>query len=133
MTPPQPHEVYERTMQMLKPALERVATDPEFRSRLEANPLAALAEMHVELDPDTRGELEGKRFSEFWAARQAAAQGPVAVRDLPPEEGVLTDEQLGAVSGGFATLEQRQLPRLRPALTPTFAPPYTPVGPPGPE
>jgi len=67
MTQP-PNEIYERTMKMLKPALERVATDPEFRNRLEVNPLAALAEVHVELDADTRRELEGRRFSEFWAS-----------------------------------------------------------------
>jgi hypothetical protein len=129
MTPPQPKDTYERTMKMLKPALERVATDPAFRNRLELTPLAALAEMNVELDADTRRELEGKRFSEFWASRRQAAEGPVGVRDLPPTPGQMTDKELDAVSGGIA-LDPNQV-----ALTPSrlsvgsFAPPYVPVAP----
>lgn len=136
MTQPQPLEIYERTMKMLKPALERVASDPEFRSRLEANPLAALAEVNAELDADTRRELEGKRFSEFWALRQKAAEGPVQVRDLPPEDGELTDDQLDKVAGGIVV----ESPTLSPTRTTlgspnlslsAFAPPYVPVGPSG--
>ena len=109
-----PSDLYERTVKMLKPALERVASDSEFRSRLELNPLAALAEVNVELDADTRRELEGRRFSEFWASRRSAAQGPVQVRDLPPEGEALDDQQLDAVSGGMRSER--------------FAPPYVPVG-----
>jgi hypothetical protein len=135
MTEPKPNEIYERTMKMLKPALERVATDSEFRNRLEVNPLAALAEMNVELDADTRRELEGKRFSEFWAQRQQAAEGPVGVRDLPPEDGLLTDKELGAVSGGFVAPTLIRMPLSPTKITPigSFAPPYVPVGPAGDE
>ena len=130
MTQPQPNEIYERTMKMLKPALERVATDPEFRNRLEINPLAALAELNVELDAETRRELEGKRFSEFCALRQKAAEGPVGVRDLPPEEGLLTDKDLDAVSGGFVAPTRTSVSPSRTSVG-SFAPPYVPVGPSG--
>lgn len=105
---------YEKVMTMLRPALERVATDPAFRNRLELHPLEALAEMNVELDAETRAELEGKRFSEFWALRRKAAEGPVEVRDLPPEDGPLDDKQLDKVSGGMRRPEH-------------YAPPYVPV------
>jgi hypothetical protein len=136
MTEPRPNEVFERTMKMLKPALERVVSDPEFRNRLERNPLAALAELHVELDPETRRELEGKRFSEFWAQRRKAAEGPVGVRDLPPEQGLKTDRELDSVSGGIhpptgtpPELGRTWLdPRTRFSLG-SYAPPYVPVGP----
>jgi hypothetical protein len=113
MTQERRNELYDKTMKMLKPALERVASDPAFRNRLETNPLEALAEMNVELDADTRRELEGKRFSEFWALRRSAIEGRVGVRDLPPEGGALDDQTLDAVSGG------RGMER--------FAPPYVPV------
>ena len=134
MTPPTPHEIYERTMKMLGPALERVAADAEFRSRLEDNPLAALAELNIEVDADTRRELEGKRFSEFWAQRRQAAEGVVGVRDLPPEPGLLNDEQLADVSGGVLalppTLIKQPLSPTKPSLG-SFAPPYVPVMPSG--
>ena len=139
MTQP-PNETYERTIKMLKPALERVATDPEFRQRLEVNPLAALAEVNVELDEETRRELEGRRFSEFWAHRQQAAQGPVGVRDLPPEQGLLTDEDLEGVAGGFGYIPKvtfkiasdlRTVGGGTPISGDSFAPPYVPVGPAG--
>lgn len=113
MTQEQRNELYEQTMKMLKPALERVVSDAAFRNRLETNPLAALAEMNVELDADTRRELEGKRFSEFWALRRSAIGGPVDVRDLPPQDGELDDQTLDAVSGGLR-MER-------------YAPPYVPV------
>jgi hypothetical protein len=128
MTQPQPREMYERTMKMLKPALERVATDPEFRNRLEMNPLAALAEMNVELDAETRRELEGKRFSEFWALRRRAVEGPVGVRELPPEEGSLSDNDLSKVAGGFG-VPPRMAVRPERISEDSFAPPYVPVGP----
>ena len=97
MTKPTPTEMYEQTMKRLRPALERVASDPAFRNRLELDPLTALAEMNVELDADTRRELEGKRFSEFWAARRQSVGGPVGLRDLPPK-----DKDMEAVAGGFS-------------------------------
>lgn len=134
MTQPTPHEIYERTMKMLGPALERVAADAEFRNRLEMNPLAALAELNIEVDADTRRELEGKRFSEFWELRRKAAEGVVGVRDLPPEAGLLSDEQLAGVSGGVFSLSSPTLIKqpltTEKALT-SFAPPYVPVGPAG--
>ena len=113
-------EIYERSIKMLKPALERVASDPAFRERLELNPLQALDEMNVELDDVMRAELAGKRFSEFWEAHRKAAEGPVEVRELPPEEGALKDQELDAISGGvtFGT-----------GSLVSFAPPYVPVGP----
>ena len=114
MTQEPRNELYERTMAMLKPALERVASDPAFRNRLELNPLEALAQMNVKLDAETRAELEGKRFSEFWALRRKAIEGPVEVRDLPPEEGLLDDQSLDRVSGGMRRMER-------------YAPPYVPV------
>jgi hypothetical protein len=70
--------------------------------------------MNVQLDADTRRELEGKRFSEFWAQRRKAIEGPVEVRDLPPEDGALDDKSLDAASGGMRRLEH-------------YAPPYVPV------
>jgi hypothetical protein len=133
----EPDDVYARTMAMLGPALERVASDPAFRERLELTPLAALAEMRVELDDATRRELEGKRFSEFWAARRRAAEGRLDVRDLPPEPGALDDKALDSVSGGIG-LEPGPVLRSPTAgpgslgpLNPRFAPPYVPVGPSG--
>jgi hypothetical protein len=126
-------ELYDRTMQMLKPALERVASDPEFRARLELNPLAALAEMHVELDAGTRRDLEGRRFSEFWAIRRKAVEGPVESRDLPPEDGALDDQQLDAVAGGLradAVAPDRKVDSAASASLrhiERFAPPYVPV------
>jgi hypothetical protein len=121
MTQDQPTEVYERTIKMLKPALDRVVSDPEFRIRLEQTPLRALDELGVELDAATRAELEGKRFSEFWTARRKAVEGPVEVRDLPPHDGALTEPELEAVAGGL-TLSGT-------SLLQGFAPPYVPVGP----
>ena len=133
------NELYERTMAMLGPALERVASDPAFRDRLEMSPLDALAEMHVELDEATRRELEGKRFSEFWAARRQAVEGAIGLRDLPPEVGALDDKTLDAVSGGIglAPLPDSRPRTFEPApgglgpMNPRFAPPYVPVGPSG--
>ena len=83
MTKPTPTEMYEQTMKMLKPALERVASDPAFRSRLEVDPLAALAEVNVELDVETRREMEGKRFSEFWAGRLSSDPGGTRPSRMP--------------------------------------------------
>jgi hypothetical protein len=110
-------DLYAQTLAQLRPALERVASDPAFRERLERTPLAALEEMKVPLDPGLRAELAGKRFSEFWAARRKTVEGPVEIRDLPPET-TLGEEELAAISGGisFAGLVN-------------FAPPYVPVGP----
>ena len=45
MTNDQRKEMYERTMSMLKPALERIVSDPDFRQQLEFKPLAALTEV----------------------------------------------------------------------------------------
>jgi hypothetical protein len=131
MTRPQPQEIYERTMAMLKPALERVASDPEFRNRLELTPLAALDEMHVELDAATRQELEGKRFSEFWAERRHAAEHPVEVRDLPPDEGQLSNQELAGVAGGFLLAPSKLSVNLKTTTIGSYAPPYVPVGPAG--
>ena len=125
-------EIYAQTMQMLKPALDRVASDPAFRSRLEANPLDALAEMQVELDAETRSAMEGRRFSEFWALRRKVIEGPIEVRDLPPRA-----EELDAVTGGrvLDPALQLQTPILSPVASQPprgisdFAPPYVPVGP----
>lgn len=115
-------QAYEKTVELLKPALERVVSDAEFRARFDQAPLAVLDELGVELDPATRAELEGKRFSEFWAARRRAAEGPLEVRDLPPQDGALDDQQLEAVTGGTGfTLSGGTLT--------SFAPPYVPIGP----
>ena len=116
-------DAYEKTVALLKPAFERVVTDPEFRKRFEAAPLLVLDELGVALDQATREELTGKTFSEFWAGRRAAVEGPVQVRDLPPEGGLLADEQLGAVAGGVP------LSAFGSGPLPSFAPPYVPVGP----
>jgi hypothetical protein len=113
---------YEKTVELLKPAFERVVSDPEFRKRFEATPLEVLDELGVVLDEATRKEFEGKTFSEFWAARRRAVEGPVQIRDLPPEEGALADEQLGSVAGGVGLV-------LGKGPIPSFAPPYVPVGP----
>jgi hypothetical protein len=119
----EPERVYQSTLALLKPALERVVKDPEFRKRLEAAPLAALAEVGIKADAALEAELAGKRFSEFWAARRAAVEGPIGTRDLPPpsDAGSLHDEQLESVVGGAA------FPGKGPP--PNFAPPYVPVGP----
>jgi len=117
-------ELHEKIVTLLKPVFDRVVVDPAFRERLEQTPLAVLDEVGVELDPQTRGELEGKRFSEFWAARRAYVEGPVQIRDLPPEQGETLDEQeLEAVVGGLMGITTLRSP------APTFAPPYVPVGP----
>jgi hypothetical protein len=118
MTTDPRRELYNLTLAQLRPALERVASDPAFRDRLERTPLAALDEMKVSLDPALRAELTGKRFSEFWAARRKAVEGPVEIRDLPPESSTMRDEELAVVSGGISF-----------GGLPNFAPPYVPVGP----
>ena len=92
--------LYEKTLTMLKPALERVASDAAFRERLELNPLQALAEMNVEIDDALRAELADKRFSEFWESLQ--------------------DKDLETVAGGLY---------LTSGVVASFAPPYVPVGP----
>jgi hypothetical protein len=117
-------ETYEATVHLLKPALERIAADPAFRARFEQSPLEVLDELGVELDPATRAELTGKRFSQFWAARRQAVEGPLEVRDLPPADGRIDDQKLDAVVGG-ATLG------LSSGALINFAPPYCPVGPAG--
>lgn len=116
-------DTYEKTVALLKPAFERVVSDPEFRKRFEAEPLKVLDDLGVALDQATRDELEGKTFSVFWAGRRAAVEGPVQVRDLPPERGELADEQLDAVAGGVLSSVLGRGP------LPSFAPPYVPVGP----
>ena len=141
MTQPQPNEICTNgTMKMLKPALERVATDPEFRNRLEVNRHStALAEVDVELDADTRRELEGRRFSEFWAVRQQAAEGP--------GRGARPSARGRASSATRSWRRSREeccstpAPRRRISprgrfdrhaihpRNPNFAPPYVPVGP----
>ncbi len=107
-------DLYLKTVALLKPALDRILVDPVFRERLETAPLAVLDELGVALDAATRAELQGKRFSEFWAARRKTVEGPVEVRDLPPGEQALSDQQLESVTGGTYY---------------SFAPPYVPVGP----
>jgi len=112
-------ELYSKTLAMLKPALDRIVTDPAFRERLELAPLVVLDELGVPLDAVTRTELQGKRFSEFWAARRRSVEGPVESRELPPERDTLDDRRLEAVTGGGLS-----------SLSIThFAPPYVPVGP----
>jgi hypothetical protein len=119
-----PERVYQATLAQLKPALERVVKDPVFRERLEERPLEALREVGIQPDAALQAELTGKRFSEFWAARRAAVEGPVATRDLPPDEGSLRDEQLEGVAGGLSAFGLQ-------GPAPNFAPPYVPVGPAG--
>lgn len=115
---------YERVFKLLSPALKRIVKDDAFRQQLERAPLEALAEMNLQLSADIAAELEGKTFSEFWAAHRAKVEGPGALRDLPPQQ-ELSDAELGAVVAGAdqtAQLnEQRQIS--------SFAPPYVPVGP----
>jgi hypothetical protein len=118
MTADSRQALYLKTLELLRPVLERVVSDPAFRDRLEQAPLAALDELGIPLDAETRSELQGKRFSEFWAERRKSVEGPVQVRDLPPD---LSDEQLAAVSGGAGTLSSGAIIN--------FAPPYVPVGP----
>ena len=115
--------VYQATLALLKPALERVVKDAAFRQRMEERPLEALREVGIQLDAGLEAELTGKRFSQFWAARRAAVEGPVGTRDLPPAEAsALGDSQLDTVVGGAGVAGV-----LGPA--PSFAPPYVPVGP----
>jgi hypothetical protein len=117
-------EQFEKTVALLKPAFERVVSDPAYRKRLEADPLAALDEVGVTLDAQTREELSGKTFSEFWAGRRSTVEGPVQVRELPPEDdGALDEEQLSAIAGGAFSAVLGKGP------VPSFAPPYVPVGP----
>jgi hypothetical protein len=125
MTSDPKKELHEKFVTLLKPVFDRVVIDPAFRDRFEQTPLTVLDEIGVELDPQTRAELEGKRFSEFWAARRAFVEGPVQIRDLPPDQGDALDEQeLEAVVGGLMLSYTSPL-----SPTPTFAPPYVPVGP----
>jgi hypothetical protein len=118
MTADPRQELYRKTVAALKPALERVVADPAFRERLEKTPLAVLDELGVELDAATRADLQGKRFSEFWAARRRSVEGPVESRDLPPAKDAIDDRKLEAVSGGNQFISITH-----------FAPPYVPVGP----
>src|SRR5262245_50046052 len=102
MTSDPKKELNEKFVTLLKPVFDRVVVDPAFRERFEQTPLAVLDEIGLELDAQTRGELEGKRFSEFWATRRAHVEGPVQIRDLPPEQGeVLNEQELEAVVGGL--------------------------------
>jgi hypothetical protein len=117
-----PQRVYQATLALLKPALERVVKDPAFRQRLEERPLEALLEVGIQPDDALQAELVGKRFSEFWAARREAVEGPVETRDLPPEEASLRSEQLEAITGGLSAFAVT-------GHTLNFAPPYVPVGP----
>ena len=119
MNPDPRKDLYQKTLAQLRPALERVVADAAFRDRLEQSPLAVLDELGVALDDGTRAELGGKRFSEFWAARRKTVEGPVQVRDLPPD--ALDDNELNAVAGGISS-------ELAMGLI-SFAPPYVPVMP----
>lgn len=121
--------LFDSTLRMLKPALERVASDPAFRDRFELTPLQALEELGVKLDADTRAELEGKRFSEFFAARRKVVEGPVEVRELPPAGRELEDQELGNVAGGLGVVNPLLTSLYATYGDPTFAPPYVPVGP----
>jgi hypothetical protein len=123
--------LFDSTLKTLKPALERVVSDPAFRERFELAPLQALDEMGVKLDAQTRAELEGRRFSEFWAARRKVVEGPVETRDLPPATQELDDADLEGVAGGAGVSTPSLLKSLSAAYgdIPTFAPPYVPVGP----
>lgn len=117
------HQEYERVFSLLSPALKRIATDEEFRNKLEANPLEALAEMNLEVDADIAADLEGVTFSQFWATHRKKVEGPGALRDLPPDN-VLDESELSAVVAGAtasALSEQKEIS--------SFAPPYVPVGP----
>jgi hypothetical protein len=87
----------------LQAVLEYIATNREFRKRLEEAPLETLDEFGIEVDEETREVLEGKRFSEFVGAVEARAADTPGNRQLTPEEADL-------VVGGYA-------------------PPYVPVGP----
>jgi len=123
--------LFDSTLRMLKPALERVVADPAFRDRFELSPLRVLDEMGIKLDAGTRAELEGRRFSEFWAARRKVVEGPVETRDLPPGGRELDDSELEGVTGGMGVTTPSLLRGLSAAYgdIPTFAPPYVPVGP----
>ena len=118
MTADPRRELYLKTAAALKPALDRIVTDAVFRERLERTPLAVVDELGIALDAATRAELQGKRFSEFWAARRRSVEGPVESRELPPASDAIEDRKLEAVSGGAKFV----------AVT-HFAPPYVPVGP----
>ncbi len=120
--------LFDSTLRMLKPALERVASDPVFRDRFELTPLQALEELGVKLDAATRAELGGKRFSEFWAARRKVVEGPVEVRDLPPAGGELSDEALDSVAGGLGVVNPLLTSLSAAYGDPIFAPPYVPIG-----
>ena len=113
---------YQRVFKLLSPALKRVAGDEEFRAKLEANPLAALTEMNLEVDADIAAELEGVTFSQFWATHRERVEGPGALRDLPPDH-VLSDAELSAVVAGGDSIALREQ-----KVISTFAPPYVPVG-----
>ena len=125
MTSDPKKELQQKFVTLLKPVFDRVVVDPAFRERLEQTPLAVLDEFGVELDSQTRRELEGKRFSEFWATRRTNVEGPVQIRDLPPEQGdALNEQELEAVAGGLL-LSSTYLS----TTTTTFAPPYVPISP----
>lgn len=114
---------YQRVFDLLKPALLRMVDDAGFRERFEAEPLSVLGEMNIELSPELAAEMEGRTFSEFWSAHRARSGPRVQIRDLPPDSGELTEDEMRQVAGGSkaALAEQEAISR--------FAPPYVPVGP----
>lgn len=117
------NQEYERVFSLLSPALKRIATDEEFRAKLEADPLAALDEMNLEVDADIAADLEGVTFSQFWEAHRKKVEGPGALRDLPPNDHLSDHELSTVVAGGNAAALREQK-----AIS-SFAPPYVPVGP----
>jgi len=95
----------QQKLDALKKVLGFIATNPEYRKRLEEDPLAILDEAKVQLDEATRKGLRGKRFSEFVRAAETKVVEAAMDRELDPDEAA-------TIVGGVSY----------------YAPPYVPVG-----
>ncbi len=90
---------------MLAQALDRVATDPEVRKRLETKPIETLTELGFELDEKDRAEI----LEELIVARTSAAAFP-SVKSLV-KSGVKSSVKVGvetAVATGVKSVVTKQ-------------------------
>jgi hypothetical protein len=54
-------------------AMDKIASDPEFRKKLEQKPIETFAAIGIEFDAKTQKLMQNKKFSELIAEQKAAA------------------------------------------------------------